>query len=79
MITNINRFIGWCFVCFLLAVSIYCESEMLGSWDNAFLNVVVTFVVFYIGYSEANSKCESLKNQIQDLQKQLKQLEDKQA
>ena len=75
MSTNTKRYIGWCAILFLLTTSIYCEFKLGNSMTNAFLDVVLTFVVFYIGYNDAKKKHNSQQNRIDELQQRVNQLE----
>ena len=72
---NTNRYIGWCVVLLLLGIAIYCEFKLGNPFGNAVLDVVLAFVVFFIGYKDANKKNASLQNQLQELQKRIEQLE----
>ena len=73
---NTNRYIGWCAVGLLLVVAIYCEFKLGNPFGNAVLDVVLAFVVFFIGYKDANKKNASLQDHLQELQKRIEQLED---
>lgn len=77
MTMNKSRYIGWCAVVFLLIISIYCEFQMGNSWGNAFVNVVVTFGVFWLGYWDANKKIGLQQCQIDELRQLVEQLETK--
>ena len=75
MTKNTNRYIGWCVVILLLCLAIYCEFKLGNPFGNALLDIVLAFVVFYIGYNDANKKNASLENHLQELQKRIEQLE----
>ena len=72
---NTNRYIGWCVVLLLLGIAICCEFKLGNPFGNAVLDVVLAFVVFFIGYKDANKKNASLQNHLQELQKRIEQLE----
>lgn len=72
---NTNRYIGWCVVLLLLGIAICCEFKLGNPFGNAVLDVVLAFVVFFIGYKDANKKNASLQNHLQELQKKIEQLE----
>ena len=72
---NTNRYIGWCAVGLLLVVAICCEFMLGNPFGNAVLDVVLAFVVFFIGYKDANKKNASLQDHLQELQKRIEQLE----
>ena len=72
---NTNRYIDLFVVILLLCLAIYCEFKLGNPFGNAVLDVVLAFVVFFIGYKDANKKNASLQNRLQELQKRIEQLE----